>query len=647
MIRSRDLFLLALCFLMILPVCDKSRKSPDGEVIRVDLVRDDSEVLGIWHSFEFDEDEVAKILEEYPVTLPEPSPERARLGLFRAGPVYGLFEKLENGSTAKLSLDANMNFDLTDDDPILLTKVEDREDSPIVKIARTYVDPEPHTEWLPYRLTYREDKTREGQIRESLSMGAHYTFKGTFELGGILHEARLYDGDTRGRFDKEKAVNVTIRVGPKKDMDQRGALRHHRPFELVPLQDALYEIRDIAEDGSWIEFGPSGLKPTSLGKAAPDFEMTDTEGETFLISEYRGKVVLLDFWYVWCKPCIAKFPAIKKMIEKFADRPFAAIGVNIDVAERVEQAKEIIAAHELTWRQVVEGRGEFIPVYQIYGRLPERPMSFPIYVAVDEKGVTRYATNDFEKMGRFLEAHFNDPEGPNNTLFIPLASRYGQEPENRPVNSIDFTSSKVRDFEASGKLKMPGETPPGARPGLLSNGIPLIAYPAPEPGKFCLVFDSNNDFDLNGEETHEISVVDAAGEDVSEESKTMIDGLQLHYQNGAIGFLSWPFFARRAEEDGDWPKVFFEGQPSRFEGSFFAGKQEYSLEITDSNGDYLLTDDDTLDSGFLKLKLKKKGEWIEVHKGIRRIPIGKTLYRLRHVSDDGYLVELEKEEKKT
>jgi peroxiredoxin len=636
-----------LCVLIVFPVCHKGGKVSKGEVVRVDLVRDDSEFLGSGRTFEFDEAEVAKTIEETPVALPEPLPEGIRLGLFPAGPVYGLFEKHEDGSMVKLTLDVNMNFDLTDDEPIPLTKVEGREESLVVKIARSYEEPAPHTVWLPYRLTYREFKTGDGQIQESLSLGAHYTFKGTFERGGILHEARLYDGDTRGRFEKEKAFNVTIRVGPKTDMDRRGALHHHRPFELVPLMGALYEIRDLAEDGTWIEFGPSGLKPTSLGKAAPDFEMTDTEGKNFNISEYRGKVVLLDFWYVWCKPCIAKFPAIKKMIEKYADKPFAAVGVNIDVAERVEQAKKIIAEHELTWRQVVEGRGEFIPVYQIYGRLPERPMSFPIYVAIDEKGVTRYATNDFEKMGRFLEAHFNDPAGPDNSLSVPLAPRYGEEPDSRPVNSVDFTSSKVRDFENSGKLKMPDNTPKEAWVGLLSNGIPLIAYAAPEPGRLCLVFDSNNDSDLNDEKTHEISVIEAAVQDVPEESKTTIDGIMLHYQNGAIGFLSWPFYARPAVGSADRPEVFFEGKPMSFEGSFFMGKQEYSVEITDTNGDHLLTDDDTRDSGFLKLKLKKKGEWTEVHEGIRRIPIGKTLYRLRHVSDDGYLVELEKEETKT
>jgi peroxiredoxin len=605
-------------------------------------MRDDSEMLTIFQGFQFDEAGIAEYLEKYPVKRPDPLPRGAKFGVFGAGPVYGIFEKSPDGASAKLTLDVNTNYDLTDDTPLDLVKVEDIKDGPLIQIARSYERPEPHTEWLPYRLAYRERLRPDGKIEDSLSLLAHYTFKGDFELGGVPHEVRLYDGDTRARFDREKSVNVTLRVGPKNDFDRPASVRHHRPYELVPLAGALYEVRDMAEDGSWLEFAPSGLEPTSLGKAAPDFEMTDTDGTAFRVSDYRGKVVVLDFWYVWCKPCLAKFPAIKAMIEKYADRPFAAVGVNIDDAARVEQAKKIIGDYGLTWRQVVEGLGEFIPVYQIYGRLPERPMSFPIYVAVDEKGVTRYATNDFEKMGRFLESHFNDPAGPENSLFVPLLNPYGRTDETRTLNAVDFTGPRVRELEASGKLKFPAGAPADARIGLLSNGIPLVAYPARDAGKFILIFDSNHDSDLNGEETHEISVLGETGPDVPEESKIKV-GLELPYANGAIGFMGWPFYARGSAGREEWPVVFYEGRTSHFGGSFFVEKKEYMIEIADTNGDRLFTDRDTAAPGFLRLKIKQEGEWVDIHEGTRRIPIGKAHYKLRFVSDDGYLVELEKE----
>ncbi len=644
MIRLRRIFFaLVICVWIFSPACIQDREGEQGDIIRVALERDDSEILGIMRSFIDDEEQLAPYLEKYPVVLPEPLPDGVTMGMFPAGPIYGFYEKSEDGATVKLILDINTNFDLTDDVPIELASVEDLVDGPLIEIARSYEVPEAHTDWLPYRLAYREDIDREGQRYGYFSLAAHYTFIGDFELNGVPHEVRLYDGDARGRFEKEKAVNVTLRVGPTSDMGKPGAVPHHRPFELVPLADALYEVKDLAEDGSWIAFAPSGLEPTSLGKAAPDFEMTDTEGQTFRISDYLGKVVVLDFWYVWCKPCIAKFPAIKKMIEGYEDKPFAAIGVNIDDAARVEQAHNIIADHELTWRQVVEGKGEFIPVYQIYGRLPERAMSFPIYVAIDERGVTRYATNDFEKMGRFLEAHFNDPEGPDNTQFVSLSQKYGQEAKRKPVNAVDFTDPRVEKLISEGKLELPKDAPPEARIGLLSNGIPLIAYPGPEADTLSLVFDADLDFDFAGEKTHTVQVMGRDERDVPEDAKTLIEGFRLPYANGAIGFLRWPFYARAPALGTDGPEVYYEGEISYFAGSFFVGDAEYSLEIADMNGDRLFTERDPSIPGFLTLKKKENGDWTTVHEGTDRIPIGGNLYRLRYVSDDGYLVELEKE----
>lgn len=48
---------------------------------------------------------------------------------------------------------------------------------------------------------------------------------------------------------------------------------------------------------------------------APDFELVDIEGKTVKLSDYRGKLVLINFWASWCEPCITEFPSILKLIE--------------------------------------------------------------------------------------------------------------------------------------------------------------------------------------------------------------------------------------------------------------------------------------------------------------------------------------------
>jgi peroxiredoxin len=609
-------------------------KAGPGGVIRVELTRDDNVTGGSGQTFSFDEAEIAKELEKIPTKFPDPLPADARKVMFYVGRVMGFVQPAPGRAGVLLTLDVNMNRDLSDDGAFEVPEVESVKNGVVMKLARTFTSPSPRTDWLPYRIAYEKSPGPDGKLREILIIVPNYDYKGEFRLGEKDFGVRLFDGDLGGRFVREKQVNVYLWVGPKDGLGKPGVGSSHRFFELVPIGGSLYEIRAVAEDGSWVEFAPSGLSATALGKKAPDFGMTDTAGKTFHVSDYRGKVLVLDFWYVWCKPCIAKFPAIKKMIESYSDAPLAAVGVNIDRPERVEQAMQVIADNGLTWRQVVEGKAEFLPAYQVFGRLPERPMTFPIYVAIDEKGISRYATNDFEKMGRYLEAHFRDPLGPDNTLFVPLGPDYGAEKGEPPLTAVDFDSPEAIALAEGGKLALPAGLPAGARVGRMPNGIALVVYPGRTPDKIGLILDADGNSDLTNDEACEVPVLDVPAPGESQMAR--VDG-RVYWKSGAIGFGGFPFFARPSGE------VLFQGMISNFAGAFFGGRAEYRLELTDPNGDRMLTKEDWDAPGLLRLKVRKGESWVPVHEGTSGIPIGRSLYRVRHISDDGYLIELEKE----
>ena len=74
--------------------------------------------------------------------------------------------------------------------------------------------------------------------------------------------------------------------------------------------------------------GAQELKPWT-GGATPPLALQDLEGRQHRIEEYRGKVVLINFWATWCEPCRAEMPAMNELRASLAGRPFAVLAVNL------------------------------------------------------------------------------------------------------------------------------------------------------------------------------------------------------------------------------------------------------------------------------------------------------------------------------
>ncbi len=103
-----------------------------------------------------------------------------------------------------------------------------------------------------------------------------------------------------------------------------------------------------------------------VGQVLSDFSSTvDLEGEPISLADYRGKVVLLDFWAVWCGPCIGEMSNVKGVYEKYHAKGFDVIGISLDKDEAV--LREFIKENRLPWRQIFDGGGWSGPLVEKYG----------------------------------------------------------------------------------------------------------------------------------------------------------------------------------------------------------------------------------------------------------------------------------------
>ena len=158
----------------------------------------------------------------------------------------------------------------------------------------------------------------------------------------------------------------------------------HRTNSSFNVLGRSLQVEMINPTGDWIVLVPSDVevlpkREIAKGEPAPEFAVVDVHGDTLRLADFRGRHVLLDFWFTTCGPCIEDTPKLVDIYRAKQTHGFEIIGISVDKSR--EAVLRYVEEHGIAWPQVLEVENETKPtkIYHIGG--------FPSYVWIGPDGV--------------------------------------------------------------------------------------------------------------------------------------------------------------------------------------------------------------------------------------------------------------------
>jgi len=122
------------------------------------------------------------------------------------------------------------------------------------------------------------------------------------------------------------------------------------------------------------------------GQQAPDFALKSSTGENLRLSEYRGDVVMINFWATWCGPCRQEMPLLDELHSRYERVGFKLLGVNIDDDPR--RAMQMIDELGVTFPVLFDSSKDVSKLYEVN--------AMPVTVIVDREGNVRHVHHGYK-----------------------------------------------------------------------------------------------------------------------------------------------------------------------------------------------------------------------------------------------------------
>ncbi len=256
-------------------------------------------------------------------------------------------------------------------------------------------------------------------------------YQSLFNMYGDTYALLLYK---QGKYEEAFKYQDSIKV--KDGLDIGGKERYLAMLEKVKSQDEvkayiedeinnkgvtspifLSKLKEIymAKNLSLTEYEKLKQKTDLLAKTnrdkkiiekfgsanAPNFTLKDLQGKETKLSDYKGKVVVLDFWATWCGPCVASFPKMQELVSKYKDKDVAFLFVNTwekgEENEILERVTNFISEKKYSFNVVFDSQKEVYKDYKING--------IPTRIVINKDGSILSSDNSDEDIAAILEEH--------------------------------------------------------------------------------------------------------------------------------------------------------------------------------------------------------------------------------------------------